>query len=358
MSVLAAAPRDRRPLAVLGVAALGLALAGAFLPLRTIADAPAAPAPAGRAALDAERRAFLEGGRIELSAILATPAYLRATGQLELAERYRADRDVVVIAAEDVHRGELPAPLAPALVVDGVSYSPARTDVLVRAPHHRVTALVYAGAAPLVDPRVGVAELAVAGASGALRWERPFGGAGEGAGLSVPLVLALLGGMLASMWPCLFQLTAYFLPAVAGLSLDDARAGTARASVVRTAVLFVSGIVVVYTAAGLVAGLAARSLSASAAFEASRAPLTFAAGLVIVGMAARIALRARRPLACAMPIAAPTRASAARTVVLGLAFATGCMTCFGAAVVLGMFTYVVTTASPLVGALVLFIFSL
>jgi cytochrome c-type biogenesis protein len=46
------------------------------------------------------------------------------------------------------------------------------------------------------------------------------------------------------------------------------------------------------------------------------------------------------------------------TVALGLAFATGCMTCFGAAIVLGMFAYVFTSASPLVGAAVLFLFSL
>jgi cytochrome c-type biogenesis protein len=46
------------------------------------------------------------------------------------------------------------------------------------------------------------------------------------------------------------------------------------------------------------------------------------------------------------------------TIALGLAFATGCMTCFGAALVLGMFAYVVTTASPLTGALILFLFSL
>jgi cytochrome c biogenesis protein CcdA len=60
-----------------------------------------------------------------------------------------------------------------------------------------------------------------------------------------------------------------------------------------------------------------------------------------------------------MPVASGRRfRGSLGTVALGLAFATGCMTCFGAALVLGMFTYVVTTASPLVGALVLFLFSL
>lgn len=358
MSALVVPMPVRRSWLLAALAVLGLAAVTGAIVVKSATAGPATTATAAPGALDADRRAFLDGGRIELSATLATPEYLRATGQLELAARYRADRDAIVLAAEDAHSGELPAALAPTLVLDGRTYAPSRTDVLVGAPHHRVTAFVYADASALVDPSVGVAELVVGGASGSLRWERPFGAAAPASGLSIPLFLALLGGMLASMWPCLLQLTAYFLPTVAGLSLDDARAGTARASVVRTALLFVSGIVVVYTLAGLVAGLAARSLTGSAMFEAARAPLTFAAGLVIVGMAARMAIRARRPLACAMPVAAPTRGSAARTVLLGLAFATGCMTCFGAAVVLGMFTYVVTTASPLVGALVLFVFSL
>jgi cytochrome c-type biogenesis protein len=42
----------------------------------------------------------------------------------------------------------------------------------------------------------------------------------------------------------------------------------------------------------------------------------------------------------------------------GLAFATGCMTCFGSALVVGMVVYVGLAQSPLYGALVLFLFSL
>ncbi len=129
-------------------------------------------------------------------------------------------------------------------------------------------------------------------------------------------------------------------------------------AVLRTAVLFVSGIVIVYTLAGFAAGVAAQSIAGTSLFESARQPLTLVAGLVIIGMAGRLALRARRPLVCHMPTSSPSRRGGAGTVLLGLAFATGCMTCFGAAVVLGMFTYVVTTASPLVGAAILFVFSL
>jgi cytochrome c-type biogenesis protein len=175
------------------------------------------------------------------------------------------------------------------------------------------------------------------------------------------MLASLFAGLLASMWPCLLQLSAYFLPSVAGLSLAEADRGVRRAPVLRTAVLFVSGIVVVYTFAGAAAGFAAQSLSATSLFDDLRGPITFVAGLVVLAMAARLAVQARAPLVCKMPVlnmAGRFGHGPLGTVALGLAFATGCMTCFGAALVLGMFTYVVTTASPLTGALILFLFSL
>jgi cytochrome c-type biogenesis protein len=44
--------------------------------------------------------------------------------------------------------------------------------------------------------------------------------------------------------------------------------------------------------------------------------------------------------------------------VAGLAFATGCMTCFGSALVVGMVVYIGMAQSALYGAVVLFLFSL
>jgi cytochrome c-type biogenesis protein len=357
-----AAVATRSHLALVGVAMLLVAaVASAALLLRTQPPAAAPATTATNVLAVVERRATADGGRIDIQAILATPAYLRWTGQPALAERTAASGELSIIFSEDIHEGALPdRPMWP-IVVDGRTYTPARTDTVFDSDHHRTSVLVYTDpSAPLAVASVAVAELQIAGADGSLRWDRPFGdatGTAQG-GLSAPLILALMGGMLASMWPCLFQLTAYFLPSVAGLSVDQARDGRADGAVLRTAVLFVSGIVIVYTLAGLAAGFAAQSVSGTEQFQAARQPLTFVAGLVIIGMAARLALRARRPLVCHMPTTSPRPRQGLGTVALGLAFATGCMTCFGAAVVLGMFTYVVSTASPFVGAAILFVFSL
>ena len=368
MSVVGAraAVMPRIPWWVVTAAVLALAAVSSVALLQR---APAAPAAAISAPTPSEvlqsltRQAVgIEGGRMDLQAILATPEYFLMTGQAATGEHYGADRNVVLIYAEDIHFGDLPAKPRPALVVDGRTYEPSRAVTLADGDHHRATVLVYSDEArSLVSPQVGTLELRIAGVEEALAWERPFGspGGATAPGLSIPLFLALMGGMLASMWPCLFQLTAYFLPSVAGISIQEASTGRrADRAVLRTAIRFVSGIVIVYTLAGFAAGVAAQSVAGTALLETARQPITLVAGLVIIGMAARMALRARQPMVCHMPTTSPSRKSGLGTVVLGLAFATGCMTCFGAAVVLGMFTYVVTTASPFVGAAILFVFSL
>jgi len=365
MSVLTARAAATKSNALLLFVGLVLGVAAVAAVATILKTAPAAPAaataPTAASYMDSiERHAVIDEAGMDIQAILATPAYFRFTGQPALAERIAASGEVDVILAEDIHFGSLPAKPAFVMLIDGRPYSPTKTDTVFDSDHHRTTVLTYTDPSISLASAVATAELQIPGAVGDLRWNSPYQDAASGTsgGLSLPLILALMGGMLASMWPCLFQLTAYFLPSVAGLSLEEAQSGRADRAVLRTAILFVSGIVIVYTLAGLFAGFAAQSVSGTALFQQAKQPLTFVAGIVIIGMAVRLASTARRPLVCHMPTKAPSRREGLRTVALGLAFATGCMSCFGAAIVLGMFTYVVTTASPFIGAAILFVFSL
>ena len=356
----------RTPLIVAAaIATLAIAAVAAFtrLPPAPQVDLPPAGAESANVLASSGRRAILDDGRLDLSVTLAIPAYFRATGQEKLGAQLGADSNVVILLAEDVHFGVLPAPLRPVLRLDGRPYAVSRAETLVDSPHHRVTALVYSDAhSALPERNIKTAALEVIGTTDELRWDRPFGTAAANApALSMPMLLALFGGLLASMWPCLLQLTAYFLPSVAGLSLVEMDGGKKRMSVLKTALLFVSGVVLVYTLAGAAAGYAAQSLGGNSIFEDARGPMTFVAGLVVLAMAVRIAVQARAPLVCKMPVlgmAGRFGNGPLGTVALGLAFATGCMTCFGAALVLGMFAYVFTTASVLTGATILFLFSL
>lgn len=281
---------------------------------------------------------------------------------------FGADRALVFIVVENVHYTDLPHHLGVILRIDHANLAvPTEMRVLTDAVHHRTSAIIFGDTPASLVGGDHELELLVPTNTTAERrsvqWRTPidYPGTAAAVGLSPALIASLFAGVLASMWPCLLQLSAYFLPSVAGLSLAEADRGVRRAPVLRTAVLFVSGIVIVYTVAGAAAGFAAQSFSGSALFDDLRGPITFVAGLVVLAMAARVAVQARAPLVCKMPVlnmAGRFGNGPLGTVALGLAFATGCMTCFGAALVLGMFTYVVTTASPLIGALILFLFSL
>ncbi len=79
-------------------------------------------------------------------------------------------------------------------------------------------------------------------------------------------------------------------------------------------------------------------------------------------MGCQFDLRARAPLACKMPIASRMAhkgvTSPWESMLVGITFATGCMTCFGSAVLIGMMLYIGLAGSPLVGATLLFLFAL
>ena len=346
----------------------GAALAAGLFFLRSDAQSASLRPPDATALAESlTRTALIEGGDAQV--ILAPPAFFRLTGRQSEGAALGADRALVFVVNENVHTGELSHHFGAILRIDGTTLAaPTEVREITNAVHHRTSAVVFGDVPPSIVDGDHSLEMMLPGegtSRAAMEWRTPLAlgpaRGGDGLPVSLPALLALFGGLLASMWPCLFQLSAYFLPSVAGLSLAEADRGVRKAPVLRTAVLFVSGIVAVYTVAGAAAGFAAQSLSGTSVFDQIRGPLTVGAGVVVLAMAARIAVQARAPLVCKMPVmrmAGRFGSGPLGTVVLGLAFATGCMTCFGAAIVLGMFAYVFTTASPLVGAAVLFVFSL
>lgn len=331
--------------------------------------------------------------------ILVTPEYLAATNNDALLGVVQSP-SLLFYLYEEGHDG-LPAAWPRPLLslvqpgLDSTPLPPTEVRLVTDSPHHRSTLVRYEMQGALLHLEHGMgqrldlilpAEPGSQRANAALSWDLPLRYTGTSAlanpvlgprsisaapigqpsALSIATVLGLLGGFLASMWPCLFQLTAYFIPSLAGVSYGEARARNApmviRRQVLRTAVFFVLGIVTVYTAAGAIIGLAAQSLAGTSFFQEWQRPLTVGAALVIIVMAIRVAVQGRAPLVCKMPILSrfgrSGPAGPVGTIMLGLAFATGCMTCFGAAIALGLVVYALSSASPLTGALLLFLFSL
>lgn len=307
-------------------------------------------------------------GAIELGVTLATAEYFRAALPPETAARLVPERNAVMLVSETSHTTDLPADL-PGLILRhaGASQPPDLVERKADSPHHRVTLVRFP-----VDLSAARGELELALPDGsAVRWELPIAypsaGSASPFGLTWPSILAMLGGVLAAMWPCLFQLTVFFIPTLAGIGMDEAGGSVAlgrRLQVLKAAIWFVLGFTLVYTAAGAVIGLAAQRLGETADFEAWQRIIGMGGGVVIFVLALRVAVRVRAPLVCKMPVLSRLShrqggpASPLELMLAGLAFATGCMTCFGAALVITMVVYVGLSGSVAFGALVMFVFSL
>jgi cytochrome c-type biogenesis protein len=281
------------------------------------------------------------------------------------------DRYVAVLLSERIHSANLPGGAAtPALHVSGTPMPLIDRRTVADSPHHRATVYRFSR-----DDSFGAGHqmMTLRLASGQeATWHLPLvlpataGGGSATGGLADQwaLVVALLGGMLAAMWPCLFQLTVYFIPALAGVAMREGRAAEGgRRQVLSAAFYFILGFTLVYTATGALIGYAAGRLGGTSEFEAWQRSIGVAAGVVVLGLALRVAATVRAPLVCRMPVLSRmTRSNGPATrmemMVAGLAFATGCMTCFGSALVVGMVVYVGLAQSALFGALVLFLFSL
>lgn len=332
-----------------------------------------------------------------MSAVYATPEYYAMTEQNQDEARFQPDKFAVFYLFEDIHMGELPEapPTATVRLDNGEELKAVDTTVLRDSYHHRVSVIRFpntdAQGQPLISDKRSYFELvaeesqnqdgeAVRSASmmqmmpgmqmsGAqvMRWDLPivYPKNAEGSDLSLPTLLALLAGLLAVLSPCLLQLTIYYTFALAGIGMQQTTAGIveARSQVIRTALQFIAGFTIVFTATGSLAGLAGEKLHISGFMDNWNRPLGIAAGLGMLIVGIWVGLNAGAPGLCRLPLPAVLRVrrpwlDRLKVIFMGSAFAVGCSTCFGGALFISLMIYVGTVGSPLVGALALFLFSL
>jgi cytochrome c-type biogenesis protein len=308
---------------------------------------------------------------VRVDATYATEEYVvQALGGASAVASLQPDKHVAFMLTERVHTANLPAvPEPPAVYVSGSHLPLVDGKIVTDSPHHRATVYRFAR-----DDTFGTGHqmMTLRLASGQeATWHLPIvvPGLGDdgpiGAGEQWGLILAMLGGMLAAMWPCLFQLTVYFIPALAGIGMQDPAASKSSRNrqVLKAAFFFILGFTLLYTATGALIGFAAQRLGETGQFEVWQRYFGVGAGVIVIGLALRVAAKARAPLVCRMPVLsgmAQSNKPAGRVEMMlaGVAFATGCMTCFGSALVVGMVVYIGLAQSAFYGALVLFLFSL
>jgi len=308
---------------------------------------------------------YAGAGGVRVEATYAPPEYVAQILGEAVATDLKPDQYVALLVSERIHTANLPGDVAaPALHVNGAPVPLIDRQLVADSPHHRATVYRFARGDSFDGGHQMMTLRLVSGQEAT--WHLPLVLPGTTAAASGgladrwALVLALLGGMLAAMWPCLFQLTVYFIPALAGVAMQE---GGRRRHVLTAAFYFILGFTLIYTATGALIGYAAGRLGSTGEFEAWQRYIGVAAGVVVLGLALRVAAKVRAPLVCRMPVLSRMAhgngpATRAEMMVAGLAFATGCMTCFGSALVVGMVVYVGLAQSALYGALVLFLFSL
>ncbi len=312
-----------------------------------------------------------------ISGIYATPEYYAMTEQTHEAAKYQPERFAVFYVFEDIHMGELPAgaPEASLRVNDGEPLPPVDSTVVRDSYHHRVSVVRFQNhdrnGAPFTADKASSLDLVMHDPSShglqVMRWDLPITYPNDlkEADLSLPTLLALLAGLLAVLSPCLLQLTVYYTFALAGVSMQQGTAcspSTARAHVIRTALYFIAGFTIVFTATGALAGLAGQRLESSGIMDHWNRPLSIAAGVGILLLGVGVAVNTDASGVCRLPFFARSfpsgRFDRLKMMFMGSAFAVGCSTCFGGALFMSLMIYVGTVGSALLGALALFVFSL
>ncbi len=309
---------------------------------------------------------------IDLEVLYATSVYFDIAVGEEGAARHAPEKFYVFLISETVHEGELsetPPPVR--LQVAGLEVSPFEVTVLMNGIHHRTSVVRFARISGSAQRQEGsqALKLLIVDAE-PLRWALPIvypkGIRRKIHRLSLVILPSALAGILAALGPCLIQLVLFYMATLTGVGmevLEDKRArAAARRRILRTAAFFTLGFTVVYTTGGVLAGVIGRSLQSLGAYEAWKRPLSIAAGAVMLLLGWRVAVNARAPLVCRLPLASKIRSERGTgpwgSLMTGMSFAFGCLSCFGATVLTVLLLYVGTSGSVLQGALIMLVFSL
>ena len=118
--------------------------------------------------------------------------------------------------------------------------------------------------------------------------------------LTMGALLAIFGGMLTALSPCLLLLGTYYSAALGGAA-SGAEREQASTKVLTTGLFFVAGFTVIYTVGGVLAGLVGQSLSRLDGVGQWARPASLVAGIAVVLLGIRVASQARVPVVCKIP---------------------------------------------------------
>jgi cytochrome c-type biogenesis protein len=328
-------------------------------------------------------RTTFGSGEAQVDVLYATPKYFSVTDSAQAVTQYRPDLYLVFLVTETTHIEDLPRQLPEAaLTIDGREYAPFDVEGPLEVYHHRVVTLRFPAydedGKPLLSDNATNIELQLFNtwdpdnAPRVMNWELP---------LEYPesllnpspwtpiMVLGLSAGLLSFvLTPCLLQLLVVFVVTLTGFSTDQLRSNTAavpaevKRKLLRVALSFVAGLTALFTLTGAGIGHAGKQMQM---FFAVWSPtLSIVSGIIVILMGLWIGIRSRAPLVCRLvpekilQSSSGGKASYFGSALIAVGFSLGCITCFGGAIIATLLIYVGSLGSALVGATVMFGFSM
>ncbi len=306
--------------------------------------------------------------------VLFTPSwYFEWSGRSE--PRTDGTPAVGFLMFETIHTGVLSGDIPEITVTsDDSALTPMKITVVESSDHHRVSQLLFAaedGGRTLVHEG-NVLEFTIATpVQGQMTWglNDAFGVGllGTEAGrlgitsgsLTIPALLAIFGGMLTALSPCLLLLATYYTAVLAGAAASGESQEKAGRKLVTTSLWFIVGFTAIYTTGGIFAGYVGESLSRLENIGNWARPVSVIAGVAVILLGLRVAAQANVPVVCKMPgFNRPAKHQGwAGSAMMGSTFAVGCLSCFSATVLSALLLYAGATGSPITGGLVMLVFS-
>jgi len=328
-------------------------------------------------------RTSFGSGEAQVDVLYATPKYFAVTDRAQAVTQFRPDLYLVFLITETTHTEDLPRQLPDAVLkVDGREYAPFDVEGPLEVYHHRVVTLRFPAygkdGTPVLPDDSTTLELQLFNtwdpdnSPRIVSWDLPlaYPEALENPTPWTPvMVMGLSAGLLSFvLTPCLLQLLVVYVVTLTGFSVDQLRSGTAavpvdvRRKLLMVAVSFVVGLTALFTLTGAGIGHAGKQMQM---FFAVWSPtLSVISGIIVILMGLWIGVRSRAPLVCRLVPEKMLKAqshgvaSYFGSALIAVGFSLGCITCFGGAIIATLLIYVGSLGSALVGATVMFGFSM
>ena len=321
-------------------------------------------------------------GEAQVDFLFATPEFFAVTDRAQAVAEYRPDLNLVFLVTETTHTEDLPHTLPEAVLsVDGREYRNAELEGPLDVYHHRVISVTFPAfhddGTPLIDDSARDLQLTLYNtwdyerAPRHVNWSLPLiypeQVTDPGAWTPV-MVFGLSAGLLSFvLTPCLLQLLLVYMVTLSGFSTDDmphasvSMPAATRRRLMLVALSFVGGLTALFTLTGAAIGMAGKEMQM---FFAVWSPtLSVVSGIIVILMGLWVGVRSRAPLLCRVIPSQLVAGGSGKSTYLGSAlvavgFSLGCITCFGGAIIATLLIYVGAIGSSLIGAGIMFGFSM